>query len=85
MVILGFHWLLPLLCTKLLIYSQTTPRPHKEDYPLALGRTTAQSVRRTKNSNVLEPGPNSTKLRQTVYPTSRCIRLWRGRHTLTGG
>ena len=84
-MILGLHWLLPLLRTKLFVYSQTTPGSHEENYPLALGRTTIQGIRRTKNLNVLQSSPSPTKLWQTVYPTSRRISLWHGRHTLTGG
>ena len=46
------HWLLPLLHTKLFLYSPTTVRPHKENYPLALGRATIQSIRGIENANV---------------------------------
>ena len=44
MMILRFHWLLPLLRTKLFVYSQTAPGPHEENHPLALGRMTIQSI-----------------------------------------
>ena len=84
-MILRLHQLLPLLRTKLFIHSKTAPRPYKENYPLALGRTTIQGVQSTEDSNVLKPSLSSAKLRQMVHSTGRRIRLWRGRHTLTGG
>ena len=62
MMISRLHWLLLLLCTELLLYSQTTARPYKENHPLALGRVTTQSIQGTKNTNVFQSGPNSTKL-----------------------
>ena len=57
-----FHRLLPLLHTKLFVYSQTALGPHKENHPLALGRMTIQSIRRVENSNVLKSGSGPTKL-----------------------
>ena len=53
MTILGFHWLLLLFHTKLFVNSQTTPRSHEENYPLALGGTTIQGIQRTENLDVL--------------------------------
>ena len=61
-MILGLHWLLLLFHTKLFVYSQATLGPHEENHPLALGRTTIQSIRRIKNSNVLQSSPSPTKL-----------------------
>ena len=52
-MIFRLHWLLPLLHTKLLVYSQTTLGSHKENHPLALGRMTIQGIQRTENSDVL--------------------------------
>ena len=60
-MILRLHQLLPLLCTGLFIYSQTTLGSHKENHPLALGGTAIQGVRRTKNSNVFQSGPSPTE------------------------
>ena len=57
-----FHWLLPLLRAKLLLYSLTTPRPYKENHPVALGRMTVQGIQRTKNTDVLQPSSDPTKL-----------------------
>ena len=85
MTILGLHWLLSLLCAELFVYSQATLGSHKENYSLALGRTTIQGIRRIKNLNVLQSSPSPTKLRQMIHPTSRRISLWHGHHTLTGG
>ena len=55
------HWLLPLLCAKLFVHSQTAPRSYKENHPLALGGMTIQSIQRTKDPNVLQPSPSPTK------------------------
>ena len=63
MMIPRFHWLLPLFRAKLLLHSLTTSRSHNENYSLALGRMTIQSIQRTKNTNVLQPGPNPTEFR----------------------
>ena len=84
-MILRLHWLLLLLRTKSFIYSQTTLGSHKENHSLALGGTTIQGIRRTKDLNVFQPSPSPTKFRQTVHSTSRRISLWCGHHTLTGG
>ena len=85
MTIPRLYWLLLLFHTELLIYSQTTLGSHKENHPLALGGTTIQGIRRTKNPNVFQPSPSPTELRQMIHLTSQGISVWRGCHTLTGG
>ena len=57
-----FHWLLPLLHAKLLLYSLATSRPYKENHPVALGRMTVQIIQRIKDMNVFQPSSDPTKL-----------------------
>src|SRR6266403_212624 len=79
------HRLLPLLRPRILKNSTPSIRPDKESCCLALGRIAAQSLRRVENAYVLPSRPHSTKLRKAILPSNRCIRLWRGRHTVAGG
>ena len=44
MTILGLYRILLLLCAELFIYSQAALGPYKENYSLALGRTTIQGI-----------------------------------------
>ncbi len=81
----GVHRVLPVLYPKLLENCPTTPRPYKEDNPMALGQTPSRSVRDPKTPHVPKPCVTPTQLRKTLLPSNRRLRIWRGRHTLASG
>src|SRR5258707_9237051 len=83
--ILGIHRVLLVLYPKLLEDYLTTPRPHKEDNPMALGQTPIRSIRNFENPHGSKTRATPAQLRKAFLPSNRCLRIWRGCHTLTSG
>src|SRR5713226_2703679 len=83
--IFGVHRVLPLFYPKLLKDRPTTPRPYKEDNPMALGQTPIRGVRNFEDPHVSKTCITPAQLRKTLLPPNRCLRIWRGRHILASG
>src|SRR5260370_42000371 len=79
------HRVLSVLYPKLLENRPTTPRPYKEDNPMALGQTPSRSIQDPKNSHVPKTCVTPTQLCKTLLPSNRRLHVWRGRHTLASG
>jgi hypothetical protein len=83
--VLRIHWILPILCPKLLTNRMTTASSNKEDDPLGMDKNTTLGLRPPKSTNVRSTSPNPTRLRKEVLPPSRCLGVQCGRRTLTRG
>src|SRR5258708_10206611 len=76
------HQVLSVLYPKLLENRPTTPRPYKEDNPMALGQNPSRSIQDPKNPHVPKTCVTPIQLRKMLLPSNRCLRVWHGRHTL---
>src|SRR5712675_451217 len=79
------HRVLSLFHPELLARRKTLARLDQESDAMGLDRGTNDGVRDAKKANVLKTSADPTTVRQTIHSAHRCIGIWRGRHTLTGG
>ena len=83
--VLRIYWILLLFHTQLLQNCTTTLRPYKEGYSMEMDRLPFQGLWRIEDAHVPATGPYSNRLSETLLPPSRCLCLWPGGCTLTGG
>ena len=79
------YWILQVLHPQLLKNCLTNAGSHKENHPLALGRSPTQSIWRTEDANVQKPSTHPTQCGQTIHTTCWCLSLEHGHHSLAGG
>ena len=79
------HRLLLILRPQLLQDSMPINPTNPEEHTIPLVGTTLQGIRDTQNTYVLKTHPPTTRLHETILPCHRCLVLWHGSHTLTGG
>jgi hypothetical protein len=79
------HGLLLLLHKRLFKDSETSPTPHTQHNPLAMGQRATASLRNTVQPDVPTTSLETTRFHQTIRRIHRRIGIWRGSHTLTRG
>ena len=79
------HRVLSLFHQRLLENSSTIATINTSNKPLVLETRRTNNIRNTTESNDRQTSTLTTIFHQTILSTYRCISIWHGSHTLTGG